>query len=42
VKGGEVTRIRSWERAESIDQNDRWGVAELTVALNKMASEVKG
>ncbi len=41
VKGGEVTRIRSWERAESIDQNDRWGVAELTVALNKMASEVK-
>ncbi len=42
VKGGEVTRIRSWERAESIDQDDRWGVAELTVALNKMASEVKG
>ncbi len=41
VKGGEVTRIRSWERGESIDQNDRWGVAELTVALNKMASEVK-
>jgi NAD(P)-dependent dehydrogenase (short-subunit alcohol dehydrogenase family) len=42
VKGGEVTRIRSWERAESIDQDDRWGVAELTVALNKMASEVRG
>jgi NAD(P)-dependent dehydrogenase (short-subunit alcohol dehydrogenase family) len=42
VKGGEVTRIRSWERAESIDQDDRWGVAELTAALNKMASEVKG
>ena len=42
VKGGEVTRIKSWERAESIDQDDRWGVAELTVALNKMASEVKG
>jgi NAD(P)-dependent dehydrogenase (short-subunit alcohol dehydrogenase family) len=42
VKGGEVTRIKSWERAESIDQDDRWGAAELTVALNKMASEVKG
>ena len=42
VKGGEVTRIKSWERAESIDQDDRWGVAELTAALNKMASEVKG
>lgn len=42
VKGGEVTRIRSWERAESVDKHDRWGVSELTDVLNKMAAEVNG
>jgi NAD(P)-dependent dehydrogenase (short-subunit alcohol dehydrogenase family) len=40
VKGGEVTRIRSWERAESVDQNDRWQVSELTAAMKAMATEV--
>jgi NAD(P)-dependent dehydrogenase (short-subunit alcohol dehydrogenase family) len=40
VKAGEVTRIRSWERAETVEQNDRWKVSELTAALNKMASQV--
>lgn len=41
VRAGEVTRIKSWERAESVEQNDRWEVSKLTAALNKMASEVK-
>lgn len=40
VKAGEVTRIRSWERAETVEQNDRWKVSELTAALNKMAAQV--
>ena len=41
VRAGEVTRIKSWERAETVEQNDRWEVSKLTAALNKMASEVK-
>jgi NAD(P)-dependent dehydrogenase (short-subunit alcohol dehydrogenase family) len=41
VKAGEVTRIRSWERAETVEQNDRWKVSELTAALNEMAAQVK-
>lgn len=40
VKAGEVTRIRSWERAETVEQNDRWKVFELTAALNAMAAQV--
>ena len=40
VRAGEVTRIKSWERAESVEQNDRWDVSKLTDALNKMAAEV--
>ncbi|MEY4365425.1 MAG: hypothetical protein RLZZ305_769 [Actinomycetota bacterium] len=40
VRAGEVTRIKSWERAESVEQNDRWDVAKLTDAMNKMAAEV--
>jgi NAD(P)-dependent dehydrogenase (short-subunit alcohol dehydrogenase family) len=40
VKAGEVTRIRSWERAETVEQNDRWKVSELTAALNAMAAQV--
>ncbi len=40
VKGGEVTRIRSWERAETVEQNDRWSVSELTAAMSGMAAKV--
>jgi NAD(P)-dependent dehydrogenase (short-subunit alcohol dehydrogenase family) len=40
VKAGEVTRIRSWERAETVEQNDRWKVSELTAALNAMAAQI--
>ena len=41
VAAGEVTRIKSWERAETVNQNDRWEVSKLTEALNAMAAEVK-
>lgn len=41
VKGGEVTRFRSWERAESVSRNDRWSVSELTAAMNEMAAEIR-
>jgi len=40
VQGGEVTRIKSWERAETVKQNDRWAVADLTVAMNDLATKV--
>ena len=40
VRAGEVTRIKSWERAETVEQNDRWEVAKLTDAMGRMASEV--
>ena len=40
VKGGEVTRVRSWERAETVEQNDRWKVSELTDAMKEMAAKV--
>ena len=40
VRAGEVTRIKSWERAETVEQNDRWQVAKLTEAMARMASEV--
>jgi len=40
VKGGEVTRVRSWERAETVEQNDRWKVSELTAAMKDMAAKV--
>jgi NAD(P)-dependent dehydrogenase (short-subunit alcohol dehydrogenase family) len=40
VRGGEVTRFKSWERAETVEQNDRWKVSELTVAMNAMAAQV--
>ena len=42
VKGGEVTRFRSWERAESVSQNDKWSVSELTRAMGAMAAGMKG
>ena len=41
VKGGEVTRVKSWERAETVSRNDRWQVSELTAAMNRMASDLK-
>jgi len=41
VAAGEVTRIKSWERAETVNQNDRWEVSKLTEALKAMAAEVK-
>jgi NAD(P)-dependent dehydrogenase (short-subunit alcohol dehydrogenase family) len=40
VKGGEVTRVRSWERGETVEQNDRWKVSELTAAMKDMAAKV--
>ena len=40
VKGGEVTRIKSWERAETVEQQDRWQVSELTAAMKDMAAKV--
>ena len=41
VKGGEVTRIRSWERAESVSNDDRWSVSELTEAMKGMAARLR-
>ena len=37
VQGGQVTRVQSWTMAEEIKQNDRWSVADLTVAMMKLA-----
>ena len=37
VQGGQVTRVQSWTNAEEIKQNDRWSVADLTVAMTKLA-----
>ena len=37
VQGGQVTRVQSWTMAEEIKQNDRWSVADLTVAMAKLA-----
>ena len=37
VQGGQVTRVQSWTMAEEIKQNDRWSVADLTVAMTKLA-----
>jgi NAD(P)-dependent dehydrogenase (short-subunit alcohol dehydrogenase family) len=40
VKGGEVTRVKSWERAETVDSSGLWDVADLSVAMKKMAKEI--
>jgi NAD(P)-dependent dehydrogenase (short-subunit alcohol dehydrogenase family) len=40
VKGGEVTRIQSWERAESVETDGRWAVADLTSALAGVATKL--
>jgi hypothetical protein len=37
VQGGKVTRVKSWEFGEGVEQNDRWAVADLTAAMNKLA-----
>ena len=33
VQGGRITRVKSWEFGEGVEQNDRWTVAGLTDAL---------
>ena len=40
VKGGEVTRVKSWELAETVDSGTYWDVADLTVAMKKMAEGI--
>lgn len=40
VKGGEVTRFHSWARAETVEQQGRWEVADLTAALKGMAAKI--
>jgi NAD(P)-dependent dehydrogenase (short-subunit alcohol dehydrogenase family) len=37
VQGGAVKRVKSWEFAESVEQNDRWTVAGLAEVLNQFA-----
>ncbi len=37
VQGGQVTRVQSWTMAEEIKQNDRWSVADLAVAMSRLA-----
>ena len=37
VQGGKVTRVKSWEFGDGVEQNDRWSVADLTEALAKLA-----
>ena len=39
VQGGVVKRVRSWELAETFEQNERWTVAGLTDALATLATE---
>jgi NAD(P)-dependent dehydrogenase (short-subunit alcohol dehydrogenase family) len=39
VQGGNVTRVRSWEMGEKIEQNDRWTVAGLADALAPLATK---
>jgi NAD(P)-dependent dehydrogenase (short-subunit alcohol dehydrogenase family) len=37
VQGGVVTRVRSWEMAETVEQSARWDVAALAEALGTLA-----
>jgi hypothetical protein len=37
VQGGVVTRVRSWEMAETVEQSARWEVAALSEALGTLA-----
>lgn len=41
VKGGEVTRVKSWEMAETVDSGDYWSVSDLSAAMKNMASNIK-
>jgi NAD(P)-dependent dehydrogenase (short-subunit alcohol dehydrogenase family) len=41
VKGGEVTRVKSWELAETVDAGTRWSVSDLTAAMKSMANNIK-
>ena len=36
VQGGRVTKVKSWEFGEGVEQEDRWAVADLTEALRKL------
>ncbi len=38
VQGGTVKRFRSWEFGDSVERDDRWDVAGLTMALNTLSS----
>jgi NAD(P)-dependent dehydrogenase (short-subunit alcohol dehydrogenase family) len=38
VQGGVVKRVRSWEMAETVEQNERWTVAGLAEALAPVAA----
>jgi NAD(P)-dependent dehydrogenase (short-subunit alcohol dehydrogenase family) len=37
VQGGTVTRVKSWEMGESVEQNARWDVSALGAALRPLA-----
>jgi short-subunit dehydrogenase len=37
VQGGEVRRVQTWTMAETIEQDDRWSVAELSKAITALA-----
>ena len=37
VQGGKVTRVKSWEFGDGVEQHDRWSVSDLTAALAKLA-----
>ncbi len=39
VQGGNVTRVKSWEMGDKIEQNDRWTVARLAEALAPLATK---
>jgi NAD(P)-dependent dehydrogenase (short-subunit alcohol dehydrogenase family) len=41
VKGGEVTRVKSWELAETVDAGKYWSVADLSAAMKNMSSTIK-
>lgn len=41
VKGGEVTRVKSWELAETVDSRGYWSMSDLTAAMKTMASNMK-
>jgi NAD(P)-dependent dehydrogenase (short-subunit alcohol dehydrogenase family) len=40
VRGGHVQRVQTWTLAESIDQDDRWTVAELARRAGELTSRI--